>query len=147
VRVIRGDPAGTFVTCTFEARGWPDEDEGQPVILLLGHPDRPPERLVAAEARVEDGAFRIAVPMGCEGGLYKRKALLVDVDGDGMCTLGIDRVYVDYSFLVGDLTFVLVGSAPPAAPESETERGMSLGTPETTAPEACEVLNMPWPEN
>src|SRR5262245_60525908 len=73
VRLIRGDPAGTFVTCNFEARGLPAEDEGRAVILRLGFPDRPPERLVAAEARVEDGAFRIEAPLGCERSLYKRK--------------------------------------------------------------------------
>lgn len=142
VRVTRGDPADTFVTCNFEARGWPAEDEGRLIILRLGRPDRPPERLVSAEARVERGAFRIASPMGCEKELYKRKALMVDVNGDGACTLGIDRIYVNNSFLVGDLTFVLAGSVP--IETGAGERRMGLGS-EATAVEACEVFNLPWP--
>ena len=84
--------------------------------------------------------------MGCERSLYKRKALLVDVNGDGACTLGVDRIYIDYSFLLGDVTFVLAGSTPPAPSESETEARRDLGTPEATAPEGCDVLNKPWPD-
>ena len=144
VRVTRGDPVGTFVACNFEARGWPAEDESRSVILRLGHPDRLPERLVAAEARVERGAFRIAVPMGCEKGLYKRKALMVDVDGDGACTRGVDRIYTNSSFLVGDLTFVLAGSVPDGN-MGGGERRLTLGSAETVA-EACDVFNLPWPE-
>ena len=98
---------------------------------------------MSAEARVEGGAFRITVPMGCEPSLYKRKALLVDVDGDGMCTQGVDRIYVDYSFLVSDLTFVLAGSVPGA---SASERQIILGSPDATAPDGCEVFNLPWPD-
>jgi hypothetical protein len=142
--IIRGDPARTFATATFEARGWAGEDEGRLVVLRAGMVERSPERLVSAKTHVHEGAFRIVLPMGIETDLYKRKQIFVDINGDGRCTPEVDRAFEDYSFLINDLTFVLQGSVPAA--DNKTERGMRQVAVEATTA-ICDVMNGAWPES
>jgi hypothetical protein len=105
-------------------------------------PSRPPERLGSAQVRIQDGAFRIEFPQGCEGFLYKRKVLFIDVDGDGSCTPGIDRVYSDFRFLPGDITLGLSDSVPAPA----TDRQMLRSSTDAVGSSHCEALNEPWPD-
>jgi hypothetical protein len=143
VVIIRGDPARKFATATFEARGWGAEHEGRLVVVRVGIPSRPPERLASGQARFHDGGFSLALPMGVETSLYKAKYAFVDVDGDGACTPANDIVYQDFSFLDNDLTFVLDGSVPAAVGTSE--RGMPrISGPDMAGP-ICDILNGPWP--
>ena len=145
VVIIRGDPSHTFVTATFLARGFGAEYEGRLVVVRVGSPDRPPERLVQAWSRFHDGGFEIALPMGVETSLYKAKFLYVDADGDGLCTPENDLGYRDASFLEADLTFVLQGSVPPAT--GNTERLMLQTTATDLTAPVCDVMNGPWPDN
>lgn len=141
VRIIRGDPNETmWATFVIEGYGL-TSDEGRLVTARLGMPDRPPERLAAGQARVENGAFRLEFPQGCEAFLYKQKVLFVDVDGDGICTPAVDRVYSDFRFLTGDLTVTLSDSVP--APPANLA---IWPTSTATAAGSCEVLNQPWPD-
>ena len=143
VRIIRGDPNEmTWFGLTVEGRGLTNH-EGSLVIMRIGMPDRPPERLGSGQVRIRDGAFRIEFPLGCEGFLYKQKLLFIDVDADGICTPGVDRVYKDYRFLDRDMTLTLSDSVPAAPVDSQ----MLLSTgdpPETTH---CQSLNGSWPES
>jgi len=144
VRIIRGDPnARGWFNCDFEGHGL-SSDDGRVVTARIGTPDRSPERLGLGQARVEGGVFRIEFPQGCESDLYKRKLLFVDVDADGSCTPGVDRVYEDYRFLDTDLTFTLIDSVPrPTGPPAPGTSVMSRSRDEATD---CQFLNDPWPE-
>ena len=142
VRIIRGDPNATsWFTFAIEGHGLTN-DEGRVVSARIGMPDRPPERLGSGQARVENGAFLIEFPQGCEVSLYKMKVLFIDVDGDGSCTPGVDRVYTDARFLTSDLTLTLADSVP--APT-----GNSVMNPSTasTVDLSCQALNQPWPDS
>ena len=109
-RIIRGDPnETTWFSLVIEGRGLAN-DEGRVVTARIGLPDRPPERLGAAQARVENGAFRIEFRQGCEFSLYKQKVLFIDVDGDGSRSPGVDRIDFDNRALESDLTLTLVDS-------------------------------------
>ena len=142
-RIIRGDPnETTWFSVTIEGRGL-SIYEGRTVMARIGMPDRPPERLGSGQVRILDGAFRIEFPLGCEGFLYKQKLLFIDVDADGICTPGVDRVYKDYRFLDRDMTLTLSDSVP-AAPVDSQVLLSSGDPPETTH---CQSLNGPWPES
>jgi hypothetical protein len=143
VTIIRGDPAKRFATGTFVARGFGPEYEGRLVFVRVGTPSRPPERLGAGAARFRDGGFSLPLPMGIEQSLYKAKYAFVDVDGDGVCTADKDVVYQDFSFLDGDLTFVLEGSVPAATGTAERTMLRTRGT--DVAAQVCDVMNGPWP--
>jgi hypothetical protein len=143
VTIIRGDPAKRFATGTFVARGFGPEYEGRLVFVRVGMPSRPPERLGAGTARFRDGGFSLPLPMGIELSLYKAKYAFVDVDGDGVCTADKDVAYQDFSFLDGDLTFVLEGSVPAAM--GAAERTMLRTRGADVAAQVCDVMNGPWP--
>ena len=142
VRIIRGDPnETTWFGLTIEGRGFTN-DEGKLVTARIGMPARPPERLGSAQVRIQDGAFRIEFPQGCEGFLYKQKVLFIDLDGDGSCAPGIDRVYADFRFLDRDITLGLSDSVPAPA----TDRQMLRST-DAPAASYCQSLNEPWPDS
>jgi hypothetical protein len=65
------------------------------VLVRIGHPDRPPERLGSGEAVIVDGAFELVFPAVWEASLYKVKLALIDVDGDGACDFSTDRLFQD----------------------------------------------------
>lgn len=142
VRIIRGDPnEQSWFSLVIEGRGLAN-DEGKLATVRIGMEDRPPERLGSGQVRIENGAFRIELPQGCEASLYKRKVLYIDIDGDGSCTPGVDRVYRDYRFQTGDITLTLEDSVP----EGSSNMRMLLSSIESAASE-CQVLNQPWPES
>jgi len=143
VTIIRGDPAKTFATGTFEARGFGPEYEGRLVYVRVGTSTRPPERLGAGSAHFRQGGFSLPLPMGIEQSLYKAKYAFIDVDGDGVCKADKDVVYQDFSFLDGDLTFVLEGSVPAAIGMAERTMPRTLGADGAT--QVCDVMNSPWP--
>ena len=136
VTVIRGDPAiSNWFTFTLEGRGL--EHEGRIVSVRLGHPDRPPERLGAARARIENGAFSLTFEASNEPDLYKRRIAFIDVDDDGVCALDADLLYASYEFLREDRSVVLAGSVP--APSSDVEFRRNDDAYE------CDIFNQPWP--
>jgi len=140
-RIIRGDPTQTmWFTFAIEGHGLAG-DEGRLVTARIGVPELPPERLGAGQVRIQDGAFRIEFPLGCEFSLYKRKLLFVDVDADGICTPGVDRVYSDYRAVESDITIMLSDSVP----RPQTDLQMLLATTDTAS--SCQALNDPWPES
>jgi hypothetical protein len=142
VRIIRGDPnESNWFSLTIEGHGLAN-DEGRLVIARIGHPQRLPERLGVGQVRIQNGAFRIEFPQGCEGFLYKQKFLFIDVNADGSCTLGVDRVYRDFRFLDGDITLTLTDSTPAAPLDTQ----MLLSSTDPPASFNCEALNEPWPE-
>jgi len=79
VRIIRGDPAiTTWLTLTIDGHGL-TALEGRLVRLRIGTPEYPNERLGAAVARVENGAFSVTFPNVWEpGGTYKRKMVFIE---------------------------------------------------------------------
>ncbi len=102
VTIIRGAPEQTdWLDLSIDAQAV-DAAEGTPVLIQLGMPDRPPERLGSAELTITDGGFSVQFPSVWELGLYKRKVLLLDHDGDGACSAS-DTVMVDYSAAVEDV--------------------------------------------
>ena len=143
IRIIRGDPSETtWFSVIMEGHGF-TSDEGKLVTARIGMPSRPPERVGSAQVRIQDGAFRIEFPQGCEGFLYKQKVLFIDIDGNGSCTPGIDRVYSDFRFLEGDITLGLSDSVP--APT--TDRQMLRSSTDAQGDWHCEALNEPWPDS
>ena len=143
VRIIRGDPSATsWYSLSIEGHGLASE-EGRVVTVRIGIPERPPERLGSAQARIEGGAFRIDLPQGAEISLYKRKLLFIDVEGDGVCTAGVDHVYSDSRAQEGDLTLTLADSVPAPAADA----AMRLATDAATATPNCQVFNDPWPDS
>jgi hypothetical protein len=141
-RIIRGDPAQTmWFNFAIEGHGLAG-DEGRLVTARIGVPEQPPQRLGSGEVKIQDGAFRIEFPQGCEFSLYKNKLLFIDVDADGICTPGVDRVYNDYRALESDITITLSDSVP----RPQTDLQMLLATTDTAA-SSCQVLNEPWPES
>lgn len=112
VQIIRGDPGLTLWTdLTIEGSGLSVPD-GTWVIVQVGTPERPPERLGYAETRVAGGAFSVHFPDIWEPGLYKKKVVLVDLDGDGACDRG-ELVFLDQRASAVDETIGL-GDFEPA---------------------------------
>lgn len=139
MRVIRGDPTVTdWVNLTVEAEGLSDL-EGRLVKVRIGFPDRPPERLSSGEGHVAAGAFTFAFPASLQAFYYIRKLLFIDVDGDGVCAAGIDRVYTDSRATRDDLTLWLTDSVPAPPPEARMPRSFDAGGD-------CAVLNDAWPD-
>ncbi|HEY3499716.1 MAG TPA: hypothetical protein VGK73_33725 [Polyangiaceae bacterium] len=93
VRVIRGGP-GAYWDLTIRGEDL-DSYDGKKVLVRIGHPDRPPERLGSGEAIIESGAFALVFPAVWEADLYKTKLVLIDVDGDGACDSSVDRLFRD----------------------------------------------------
>jgi hypothetical protein len=103
VRIIRGDD---------ELNGWSDltvigagldVPDGTIVLIQIGIPDRPPERLGLARTTLTDGGFSVHFKDVWELGLYKKKVVFADLDGDGVCT-DADLAWVDYSAFAADMT-------------------------------------------
>jgi hypothetical protein len=143
VQIIRGDPNWpAWFSLVMEGHGLA-ADEGRLATARIGMPDRPPERLGAGQVRIEGGAFRIEFPQGVEWDLYKRKLLFIDVDGDGSCTAGVDRVYADFSVFEQDMTLTLGDSVPAPAP------GSRILIPHTGSMPAyySQASNSAWPES
>jgi hypothetical protein len=133
VRVIRGDPAATFTDLMIRGEGL-DACEGKRVLVRLGWPDRPPERLGSGEARVEGGAFELFFPAVWEKYLYKTKLVLIDLDDDGACDLAKDLIFSDSGAAPVD---TLVASKDPSVPDRMFEATDSF---------YCRWYNEPWPE-
>jgi hypothetical protein len=133
VRVIRGDPAATFADLTIRGEGL-DASEGKRVLVRLGWPDRPPERLGSGEARVEGGAFELFFPAVWEKYLYKTKLVLIDLDDDGVCDPAKDLMFGDSR---ADPVDTLVASRNSSVPDRMFE---------TTDSFYCHWYNEPWPE-
>jgi hypothetical protein len=94
VRIIRGEPGEEFWDLTIRGEGL-DEYEGLAVLVRMGWPDRPPERLAWGEASIAQGAFELLFPAVWESNLYKTKLVLIDVNGDGACDLSMDQLFGD----------------------------------------------------
>jgi hypothetical protein len=142
VRIIRGDPnQTTWFSLTIEGHGLAN-DEGKLVTARIGIQQRPPERLGLGQVRIQDGTFRIEFPQGCEEFLYKQKLLFIDVDANGSCTPGVDRVYTDSRFQTSDITLTLSDSVP--APPGNAQMRLSSTDPSPSSD--CERLNEAWPE-
>jgi hypothetical protein len=94
VRVIRGTSDDPYWDLTIRGEGL-DEYDGLRVLVRIGHPERPPERLGSGEALIDGGAFELYFPAVWDVDLYKAKLALIDVDGDGACDLSVDRLFGD----------------------------------------------------
>jgi hypothetical protein len=106
VRIVRGSPdVDGWLDLTVAGTGF-DVVEGMTVELQVGQPDRAPERLGWATTTVEDGAFSIHMSDVLEPGLYKRKILWIDGNGDTACD-DYDLVYADHGLAVDDVTVEL----------------------------------------
>jgi hypothetical protein len=134
-RVIRGDPdqAEWWDLRLFDERL--AEFEGKVVRARIGDPDRPPERLGSGEAVILNGAFSMVFVQVWEAPLYKRKLLFVDVNDNGSCDPGVDRVFQDYRG-VPDLELSLQNGE-----RSELDMPVSSDTEAD-----CLVLSSTWPE-
>jgi hypothetical protein len=93
VHVSRGAPGDTWLDLTVIGEGFADAER---VVVQIGHPDRPPDRLGRAVAAIVDGSFTIRIPAVLESGLYKAKRVWIDADGDDRCG-GADAVFTDFS--------------------------------------------------
>ncbi len=99
VTIIRGEgDAWLDLTITGAEVAAP---EGAAVIIQVGMPDRPPERLGLATTTVANRTFAVHFPDVWELGLYKKKTILFDLDDSGTCTDG-DTLLADYSAAVED---------------------------------------------
>jgi hypothetical protein len=87
VSIIRGDPAEDWIDLRISGDGI-DAPDGTAVIVQIGTPESATERLGLAVLALDGGAFAIDLPDVAEPGLYKRKIVLVDFDGDGACGSG-----------------------------------------------------------
>ena len=109
VDIIRGEDSETWLDLTVAGQSIVAADD-TPVIIQIGMPDRPPERLGHAVALLANGGFSVDFPAVWEYGLYKKKVILVDVDGDGRCGEA-DTILVDYSASVEDRVMTAVAPA------------------------------------
>jgi hypothetical protein len=132
VTIIRGDDDTDWLDLTIEAYGL-DAPDGTPVLIQLGMPHRPPERLATASFPLVNGAFTVHFPQVWELGLYKQKVIHLDLDADGACT-DADLVVVDFSASVSDTTLTLT----PAIPGSILWGDFFLAD--------CDVVDPDWPE-
>jgi hypothetical protein len=139
IRIIRGDPSqGTWfdVTITgFEL----DEHDGRLATSRIGFPDRPPERLGSGEARISGGTFTLSFPMVQEPHIYKRKVLLIEIDGDGLCDPKKDLVFEDSSFTTKPLSLAATVNSSITLPPST--RLMHRSSEDSD----CEPFLAPWP--
>jgi hypothetical protein len=110
VTIIRGDDDTDWLDLTIDAYGL-DIPDGTPVLIQLGMPDRPPERLATASFPLVSGAFTVHFPQVWELGLYKQKIIHFDLDADGACTEA-DLVVADFSAAVSDTTLALTPAIP-----------------------------------
>jgi hypothetical protein len=106
VRIVRGSAdVDGWLDLTVAGTGF-DVVEGTTVELQVGQPDRAPERLGWGATTVVDGAFSIHLPDVLEPGLYKRKVLWIDGNGDTACD-DYDLVYADFALALEDVTIEL----------------------------------------
>jgi hypothetical protein len=127
VRIIRGAPDQThWADLDVVASGW-STSEGAPVVIQVGMPERPPERLGLGNTRVLDGGFQLTFPAVLEDGLYKRKVVWIDVDRDGRCGAP-DVVTTNYAF--GTTGIPLVWNVAPGVPD---------------LPGDCSLIEANWP--
>jgi hypothetical protein len=124
-RVYRGAAGDRFDDLRVVGEGF--ETEGAAVEIMIGIPDRAPERLGYARTTVSDGGFDVAFDAVSEP-IYKQKLIWIDVDGDGACG-EVDLVAADYSLNEGAWTWELPADHPFA---------WRLGV--------CELLEAYWPE-
>ena len=101
-------------------------------------PDRPPERLGSGEARISKGTFTLSFPMVHEPDLYKRKVILIDIDGDGVCNPKDDLVFVDSSFTTKPLDLAATVDSSKVPPPT---RLMSRSSEDSD----CEPFLSEWP--
>jgi len=80
--------------------------EGALVTVLIGHPDRPPERLGSARVRVVGGGLDLTFPQVLEWSLYKRKLVHIDANGSGACEPG-EPMFSDSRAVKAALTLTL----------------------------------------
>ncbi len=100
VRVIRGAPdEPLWHDVVVEGQGFSDLD-GRIVTVRIGFPSRPPERLASGQVRIDMGAFSIRLPAALENSRYKRKLVLIDANGDGLCSAA-DLMFEDSGFADG----------------------------------------------
>ena len=104
VRVIRGG-SDAYWDLIIQGEGL-DEYNGTRVLVRVGNPDRPPERLGSGEALIDDGAFQLVFSAVWETNLYKTKLALIDVDGDRACDLSVDRLFGDSRASFTDVLFL-----------------------------------------
>ena len=109
VDIIRGEDGETWLDLTVAGQDIGAGD-GTVVIIQIGMPDRPPERLGHAVTHLANGGFSVDFPSVWEYGLYKKKVILVDVEGDGGCGEG-DTIHVDYSASLEDRVMTAVAPA------------------------------------
>lgn len=102
VSIIRGDPADGWIDLRISGDGIAAPD-GTAVIVQIGSPEALTERLGRAVLALDGGAFAIDLPDVSEPGLYKRKIVLVDLDGDRACGSG-EPMFADYSAPFVDTT-------------------------------------------
>jgi hypothetical protein len=109
--IIRGEAGASWIDLIIKGEQL-DAPDGTRVVVQVGMPERPPERLGYAETRLAGGAFRVVLPDVWETGLYKKKVILLDRDGDRACDGG-ERVLADLRAEVGDeITLVAAPSSP-----------------------------------
>jgi hypothetical protein len=101
VQIVRGDPASTWLDLTITGAELTVLD-GTQVVIQIGMPDRAPERLGLAITETADRGFTVRFPSVWESGLYKKKVILFDLDGDLACTDG-ETVLVDFSAAVASV--------------------------------------------
>jgi hypothetical protein len=107
VRIIRGAEED-YWDLTIRGEGL-DEYDGLRVLVRIGHPERPPERLGSGEALIDGGAFELVFPAVWETDLYKTKLALIDVDGDRACDLSVDRLFQDSRASAAEVLYVSPG--------------------------------------
>jgi hypothetical protein len=101
VRIVRGDPTSTWLNLSITGAELTVLD-GTQVVIQIGMPDRPPERLGLAITETSDRGFTVSFPSVWELGLYKHKVILFDLDADLACDDG-ETVLVDFSAAVEDV--------------------------------------------
>lgn len=133
VRIIRGAPDEEFWDLTIVGESL-DAFEGKRVIVRLGYPDRPPERLGSGEARIENGGFELVFPQVWENSLYKVKLVLIDIDDDRACDLAQDRLYGDSRATQADTLRVTTERTPDGLQFAENDMDFY-----------CQWFNTEWP--
>jgi hypothetical protein len=137
VRIIRGAPDDKFLDLTIRGEAL-DAYEGLAVLVRMGWPDRPPERLAWGVAWIAQGAFELFFPAAWESGYYKTKLVLIDVNGDGACDLSIDRLFGDSSATSSTVTAVelVVNGGPNTGPNDMQQMPGAF---------YCDWFNSEWP--
>jgi hypothetical protein len=135
VRVIRGTPDQAYWDLTIRGEAL-DAYDGMKVLVRIGNPERPPERLGSGEAFIDAGAFELVFPAVWDTALYKTKLALIDVDGDRACNLSVDQLFGDSRATRAEVLVV----SPEGGPNHFTQRDAA------TDEYYCEAwFNREWP--